>query len=96
VVDSSITIVATPRGQRSGDSFDIALLGPSQLKGEADDAPIFLNYSAQFTGDNNNITNPHVIVQSTWTSEKQWQHEEVVHLLIFPLLLTNIQVEELP
>ncbi len=41
VVDSSITIVATPGGQRSGDSFEIALLGPSQLKGEADDAPIF-------------------------------------------------------
>jgi hypothetical protein len=76
VVDSSITIVATPGGQRSGDSFEIALLGPSQLKGEADDAPIFLNYSVQFTGDNNNSTNPPVIVQSTWTSEKQWQHEE--------------------
>jgi len=29
VVDSSITIVATPRGQRSGDLFEIALLGPS-------------------------------------------------------------------
>ncbi|KAH8934904.1 hypothetical protein BDL97_17G004700 [Sphagnum fallax] len=76
VVDSSITIVATPGGQISGDSFEIALLGPSQLKGEADDAPIFLNYSVQFTGDNNNSTNPPVIVQSTWTSEKQWQHEE--------------------
>jgi hypothetical protein len=76
VVDSSITIVATPGGQRSGDLFEIALLGPSQLKGEADDAPIFLNYSVQFTGDNNNSTNPPVIVQSTWTSEKQWQHEE--------------------
>ncbi len=75
-VDSSITIVATPGGQRSGNSFEIALLGPSQLKGEADDAPIFLNYSVQFTGDNNNTTNPPVIVQSTWTSEKQWQHEE--------------------
>jgi hypothetical protein len=76
VVDSSITIFATPGGQRSGDSFEITLLGPSQLKGEADDAPIFLNYSVQFTGDNNNSTNPPVIVQSTWTSEKQWQHEE--------------------
>jgi beta-1,3-galactosyltransferase len=76
VVDSSITIVATPGGQQSGDSFEIALLGPSQLKGEADDTPIFLNYSVQFTGDDNNSTNPPVIVQSTWTSEKQWQHEE--------------------
>jgi hypothetical protein len=47
VVDSSIiTLVATPRGQRSGDLFEIALLGPSQLKGEADDTLIFLNYSA--------------------------------------------------
>jgi len=76
VVDSSITIVATPRGQRSGDLFEIALLGPSQLKGEVDDTPIFLNYSAQFTRDNNNNTNPLFIVQSTWTSEKQWQNEE--------------------
>jgi beta-1,3-galactosyltransferase len=70
VVDSAITIVAVPWGAEG--SFAIELLGPS-LPGDIN-PPIILHYNVRLLGDK--LTNDAVIVQNTWSREREWGDEE--------------------
>ena len=70
VVDSAITIVAIPWGAEG--IFAIELLGPN-LPGELH-PPVILHYNVRLLGDK--VTNDAVIVQNTWSRERDWGDEE--------------------
>eukprot|EP00250_Pteridium_aquilinum_P011658 c20220_g1_i1 orf=381-2360(-) len=70
VVDSSITIVGMPWGAEM--NFAIDLLGP-KLPGEMDPS-IVLHFNARLQGDQ--ITDDPVIVQNTWSKDRDWGDEE--------------------
>lgn len=70
VLDSSITILGTPKGNTG--QFSIELVG-SKLFREAHE-PIVLHYGVNMRGDA--LTDSPVIVQNTWTSDDDWHQEQ--------------------